>query len=240
MSFDWRTPVIAIDFDGCLCKDEHPKIGLPNWEVINEAKRLQKDGACLILWTCRGGKDLEDAVEACKSWGLTFDAVNENPQFRIDLFGGNDCRKIGADEYWDDRSVYMGTPGAFRNIRGATVRTFQREDIRAFIDNGLRPEIARAEALAAQDAGTFVPANSWRGIAILLKETLERMELLMALLDERNEAHSWYRDGYRDATQNAANWITEMVQSADQRAAEYDAAAAQGPQGDGPEGGDAT
>ena len=121
--FDWRTKVIAIDFDGCLCRDDYPKIGEPNWEAINEAKRLRRGGVCLILWTCRAGKELEEAVEACRGWGLEFDAVNENPQFRIDLYGGNDCRKIGADEYWDDRAVYMGFPDSFRSIRGTTIRT---------------------------------------------------------------------------------------------------------------------
>lgn len=103
--FSEYTRVIAIDFDGCLCTDKWPDIGEPNWWAIEEAKRRQRDGACLILWTCRAGADLDRAVEACRNWGLEFDAINENPQFRIDLFRGNDCRKIGADEYWDDKAV---------------------------------------------------------------------------------------------------------------------------------------
>ena len=93
---------IAIDFDGCLCSDMHPDIGAPYWNVICAAVQEQIAGAKLVLWTCREGDDLQAAVDACSRWGLQFDAVNANLPERIAYYG-NDCRKIGADEYWDDR-----------------------------------------------------------------------------------------------------------------------------------------
>lgn len=96
--------VIAVDFDGCLCDNKWPQIGPPNMNVINAALMEQAQGAALILWTCRTGKLLEAAVEFCKQYGLYFDAVNENLPERITEYGG-DCRKISADEYWDDRAV---------------------------------------------------------------------------------------------------------------------------------------
>ena len=96
------TKVIAIDFDGTLCENKFPEIGEPLWPVIFAAKAEQERGSKLILWTCRTGKELDEAVEAAEDWGLTFDAVNENLPERIELFG-NDPRKIGADEYWADR-----------------------------------------------------------------------------------------------------------------------------------------
>lgn len=95
---------IAIDFDGCLCADAYPAVGDPNWTVINRAKAEQRAGAGLILWTCREGKLLEEAVSACKSWGLTFDAVNESLPDWIQSFGTKP-RKVGASEYWDDKAV---------------------------------------------------------------------------------------------------------------------------------------
>ena len=64
---------IAIDFDGCVCTDKYPDIGAPNWEVINRARAEQRAGAGLILWTCREGQLLLDALAACEAWGLTFD-----------------------------------------------------------------------------------------------------------------------------------------------------------------------
>lgn len=99
--------VIAIDFDGCICTEEWPGVGRPNWAVINAAKKEKENGAALVLWTLREGKFLEDALKACESWGLEFDAVNDTIQSWKDAYGNNP-RKVGATEYWDDRAVVMG------------------------------------------------------------------------------------------------------------------------------------
>jgi hypothetical protein len=61
----------------------------------------QRNGAKLILWTCRTGALLDAAVSWCKDEGLTFDAVNENLPEIIEAFG-SDTRKIFANEYIDD------------------------------------------------------------------------------------------------------------------------------------------
>lgn len=96
--------IIAIDFDGCICTNCWPDIGIPNWDIINEALEEQKNGACLILWTCRSGKELESAIAACRNWGIIFDFINENSNDRVDAWGANP-RKIFADEYWDDLAI---------------------------------------------------------------------------------------------------------------------------------------
>ncbi len=94
---------IAIDFDGCLCANAYPDIGAPNWKIIVAAAAEQIAGAGLILWTCREGELLENALEACTRWGLHFDAVNDSlPSWK--QFYGNDTRKVGATEYWDDKA----------------------------------------------------------------------------------------------------------------------------------------
>lgn len=95
---------IAIDFDGCICTNAFPNIGAPNWSVINKALGEQAAGADLILWTCREGELLQQAVDACRKWGLHFDAVNDSLPSWIDAYG-NHPRKVGATEYWDDRAV---------------------------------------------------------------------------------------------------------------------------------------
>lgn len=97
---------IAIDFDGCLCTEAYPEIGEPNWPVIQRAKQEQQAGAGLILWTIREGQLLQDALDACKRWGLTFDAVNESLPDWIEAYN-NRPRKVGASEYWDDRAVRL-------------------------------------------------------------------------------------------------------------------------------------
>ena len=98
--------VIAIDFDGCLCSNAYPNIGKPHWEVIRDVLAEKAKGSALILWTCREGDLLQEAVKACESWGLSFDAINENLSERVSFFG-SDSRKISADEYWDDRAVHI-------------------------------------------------------------------------------------------------------------------------------------
>lgn len=98
---------IAIDFDGCLFSDAYPGIGEPNWNVIHKAKEEQAAGAGLILWTCREGRLLQEALDACESCGLEFDAVNESLAEWIEEYGTRP-RKVGASEYWDDRAVQMG------------------------------------------------------------------------------------------------------------------------------------
>ena len=95
--------VIAVDFDGCLCGNRWPKIGEANKIAIRTLIRLRDNGARLILWTCRTGVLLDEAVSWCKEYGLTFDAVNDNIPERIAQYGG-DTRKVFADEYWDDRA----------------------------------------------------------------------------------------------------------------------------------------
>ena len=96
--------IIAIDFDGTLCDECFPSIGEPNYPLIGTLKELQRCGKRLILWTCRAGQQLEEAVDWCQHHGLIFDAVNENLPEIIELYG-SDSRKITADLYIDDKAA---------------------------------------------------------------------------------------------------------------------------------------
>lgn len=96
--------IIAVDFDGTLCRDCYPRIGAANEELIYQLKKLRAGGDQLILWTCRRGTRLEEALRFCLVRGLVFDAVNENLQEVVEKFGG-DSRKIFADIYIDDRCI---------------------------------------------------------------------------------------------------------------------------------------
>ena len=96
--------IIAVAFDGCICKNAFPNIGEPNFEVIDDLKRCQQEGTAVILWTCREDQYLKDAVDFCEVYGLVFDAVNDNLPEINEAFGTN-SRKVFANEYWDDRAV---------------------------------------------------------------------------------------------------------------------------------------
>lgn len=96
-----KNKIIAVDFDGTLCERAYPDIGAPKEDVIAKLKKEQQQGAKIILWTCRGGEKLAEAIYWCERRGLVFDAINENLSDIIKTFG-RDCRKIFANEYWDD------------------------------------------------------------------------------------------------------------------------------------------
>ncbi len=87
----------ACDFDGTLCESIFPGIGKPNMALINHLIKRRKQGNKIILWTCRVGDRLKEAVEWCKSYGLEFDAVNENLPEMVEHWGG-ESRKGGVNE----------------------------------------------------------------------------------------------------------------------------------------------
>ena len=111
-----RERIIAVDFDGCLCENAWPGIGEAKQDVIDALLLRQKSGAKIILWTCRVDEQLSAAVRWCTRHGIVFDAINENLPVNVAAFG-NDCRKVYADEYWDDKAVSMPLAhDSFNNI----------------------------------------------------------------------------------------------------------------------------
>lgn len=100
-----RLETFAVDFDGTLCEKAWPKIGEPKYDMINWIKDLRSKGHKIILWTCRCGTDLVNAIVWCADHGLFFDAVNDNLEEHKIRFGNN-SRKIFADYYIDDQSIY--------------------------------------------------------------------------------------------------------------------------------------
>ena len=148
--------VIAVDFDGCLCESQWPKIGKAHDEVIHYLRMRQARGDKIILWTCREGQLLDEAILWCLNRGLKFDAVNDNLPENKEHFGNN-CRKVWADEYWDDKSViveqdsvcYFTSDGKRRsncfygkykpNRKRGLVRKFFRE-LREIYEHGITDE----------------------------------------------------------------------------------------------------
>lgn len=97
--------IYAVDFDGTLCRGSRfPLIGNPNYYLIEFLKERRNQGDIVILWTCREGKILEEAVNWCKKYGLEFDYINENTEHGKKYFK-NDCRKIWAHYYIDDHNL---------------------------------------------------------------------------------------------------------------------------------------
>ena len=85
--------ILAIDFDGTITeKSAYPTTGKIRPEAITFLKSLREYGAKLILWTCRTGADLDEAVRLCYDHGLVFDAVNDN--IRLNNHGKNSRRRF--------------------------------------------------------------------------------------------------------------------------------------------------
>ena len=108
-------PIVAVDFDGTLSLgSQYPNIGRFNTHLYEALMKLRSIGWSIVLWTCREGKELKEAVEWCANNGLEFDAINENPSH-----APFKSRKVVADMYIDDRA-YMPTT-AFYKFIGNTV-----------------------------------------------------------------------------------------------------------------------
>lgn len=113
--------ILCVDFDGTIVQDAFPNIGEPRQgrfhrTFIEDLIYLQKKGHKIILWTCREGEHLEQAVAFCKERGLVFDAINDDldevkqkytDKLEIWRESGR-ARKVFANYYIDDRAVGLG------------------------------------------------------------------------------------------------------------------------------------
>ena len=99
--------IYAVDFDGTLSFASYPYTGYPNKPLFNYLIDAQKNGDQIILWTCRTGIYLINAIKFCKKQGLEFDAVNDNVPKVIEMFGGVNPRKVVANIYIDDCACEM-------------------------------------------------------------------------------------------------------------------------------------
>jgi len=122
--------ILAIDYDDTLFRGSFGKKGEPRLDVIEKVKEFRKTGLCeIILWTCRDASYLAEAIERCKEYGITFDAVNYNAPSQTAYMSEQmkkgkvfATRKIYADLYVDDRS-----PGS--------IEYFLNIDVKATCDN---------------------------------------------------------------------------------------------------------
>lgn len=100
--------IIAVDFDGILCENAFPAIGIPNYKMLGLVKSAMNAGHEVVLWTSRTDKELQKAVKWCEEYGLNFAAINENAPSNIEKYKSmypNGTRKVYADLYIDDHNI---------------------------------------------------------------------------------------------------------------------------------------
>lgn len=91
--------IIAVDYDDTL------EIGgRINEGLLYRLRAEQKNGNIIILWTCRQGDRLKQALNELAKYGLKPNLVNENHISSIQKLGYNP-RKVLADVYIDDKNV---------------------------------------------------------------------------------------------------------------------------------------
>lgn len=96
--------IIAVDFDGTLHTGEYPSIGSPAPYAAAYMQKLKEDGHYLIIWTCRYGERLTEAINWLLSYNIPFDRINDQePQNKAKY--GDDTRKVYAHLYVDDKQV---------------------------------------------------------------------------------------------------------------------------------------
>lgn len=142
--------IIAVDFDGTLFTNAWPNIGEPIEGTINAVKAEQAAGSKIILWTNRIGDKLQEAIDACKKQGIEFDAVNDNLPEIVEEFGVN-CRKIFANEYWDDRAVRATKDGLEGQYRMVTVTPNPDGDTRTANTNVTFEQFQKANDMHMDD-----------------------------------------------------------------------------------------
>lgn len=95
-------PVIAVDFDGTLVKDQFPNLGQPFIEGISTVNAMIEKGYEIVIWTAR--KELKPVIEHLKNHGLNTDKVkiNAHADYMLSRYESQGI-KIGASIYIDDR-----------------------------------------------------------------------------------------------------------------------------------------
>lgn len=91
--------IIAVDYDGTLFDE-----GRINRGLIAQLRQAQRHGDTVILWTCREGRRLTEALDALHRAGFHPQFVNCNAPEAVRRLH-HDPRKIFADLYIDDKAV---------------------------------------------------------------------------------------------------------------------------------------
>lgn len=98
-----RKRIIAIDFDGTIFENAWPEVGTIREDAVEVIQALHENGNKIIIWTCRGGENLKDALNALEKYQIPYDAVNENiVEMKTDF---NPYPKIYYDILIDDRNL---------------------------------------------------------------------------------------------------------------------------------------
>lgn len=96
--------IIAVDFDGVICNSAYPALGDAMPGVRKAIKELRERGHYVIVWTCRTGEPLLQAINWMREQRISFDRVNDHSPENLAEYGEGG-KKIYADVYIDDKNL---------------------------------------------------------------------------------------------------------------------------------------
>lgn len=101
--------IIAVDFDGTISRGMYPAIEGEQPYAGEVLRKLHKQGHYIIIWTCRCGVPLLNAINWLIAHNIPFDRVNDhNPENMAEY--GEAGKKVYAHCYIDDKNI-GGFPG---------------------------------------------------------------------------------------------------------------------------------
>lgn len=192
--------IYAVDFDKTLnLADTYPEIGKPNMELIEFLKERRAAGDKIILWTCREGELLKEAVQYCNDYGLFFRAVNDNLPENIAYYGNN-CRKVWAHHYIDDRN-YRNIPGSARSTDIERLVTKSKDGNLYYYDTERGLKLESYEVTPMQRRKVLERLHAYEDTGLTPEQIME--------LKERNTPKEaiYEGDGYSDEEMVYDTWI---------------------------------
>ena len=96
--------IIAVDFDGTISRGKFPAIDGEQPYAGESLRKLHDEGHKIIIWTCRTGDQLLNAINWLLERKIPFDRVNDHDPENIAKYGEGG-KKIYAHCYIDDKNI---------------------------------------------------------------------------------------------------------------------------------------
>lgn len=101
--------IIAIDFDGTIARTDYPAILGEMPYAARVIRHLHAAGHYIIVWTCRHGNELTQAINWLLEHGIPFHRINDHNPDNLRRYGSGGP-KVYAHCYVDDKNL-GGFPG---------------------------------------------------------------------------------------------------------------------------------
>lgn len=109
--------IIAVDFDGTISRGKYPAIDGEQPYAGEALRKLHAQGHYIIIWTCRCGVQLLEAINWLVEKKIPFDRVNDHNPENVAKYGEGG-KKVYAHCYIDDKNIggFPGWPACLAEI----------------------------------------------------------------------------------------------------------------------------